>query len=253
MLITLRSAICGVLMPLTAMLTGTLCAPSLLNRIWALRVAQWWGGFALWQLKVICGLGFTVKGRDNLPTGPALLAAKHQSMWETIALARLLPKPCFVLKKELLNIPFFGWWCRAAGFIAIDRAAGAGAMRDMIDKAKARLDEGYQLVIFPEGTRTAPGSEARYHPGVAGLYRTLDVPCVPVAHNSGCYFHHPGIRREPGAITVSFLEPIEPGLKRPAFMETLRERIEPEARALAGIAPAQNRDASPPVSSGGTN
>ncbi|MBD0426132.1 1-acyl-sn-glycerol-3-phosphate acyltransferase [Aquisalinus flavus] len=225
-------------MPLSALVTGLVCLPSVLRRDWALAVCKVWGRLALGMLKVVCGTDYRIEGRGNMPDGPALLAVKHQSMWETIALAVLLPNPCFVLKKELIAIPVFGWWCRAAGFIAVDRAAGANAMRQMLDAARERLDEGCQILIFPEGTRIAPGETGTYHPGVAGLYKALGTPCVPVAHNSGLFFRYPGIRREPGTITLTFLPPIEPGMKRSQFLAEVKSAIETEALRLVAPAPS---------------
>ena len=242
MLTSLRSAVYGVLLPLSAVFTGLVCLPSLLKREWALAVCQWWGGFALGMLKVVCGTGYRIEGEHNMPDGPALLAVKHQSMWETIALAAILPKPCFVLKKELIAIPVFGWWCRAAGFIAVDRAAGANAMRQMLDTAQDRVAEGCQVLIFPEGTRVAPGETGTYHPGVAGLYKALGTQWVPVAHDSGLFFRYPGIRREPGTITLTFLPPIEPGLKRPVFLSRIKDAIETESLRLAARALPQATD-----------
>jgi len=233
MLTTLRSAVYGILLPLSAIITGLVCLPSLLKRDWALAVCKWWAKLTLGMLKVVCGTDYRIEGRGNMPTGPALLAVKHQSMWETVALTILLPNPCFVLKKELISVPVFGWWCRAAGFIAVDREAGANAMRQMLETARERLEEGCQVLIFPEGTRVPPGETGTYHPGVAGLYKALGTHCVPVAHNSGLFFRYPGIRRESGTITLTFLPPIDPGLKRPEFLNQVKSAIETEALRLA--------------------
>lgn len=243
MLTTLRSAVYGILLPLSALVTGLICLPSLLRRDWAMAVCKWWGALALGLLKVVCGTDYRIEGRDHMPDGPALLAVKHQSMWETIALAVLLPNPCFVLKKELIGIPVFGWWCRAAGFIAVDRDAGANAMRQMLEAARARLDDGCQILIFPEGTRVPPGETGTYHPGVAGLYKALGTRCVPVAHNSGLFYRYPGMRREPGTITLSFLPPLEPGMKRPQFLAEIKSTIETEALRLIAVATAQSNAA----------
>ena len=174
MLTSARSALFAAYLTLSAILLGMLCCWSLVRRDWALAIAKIWARGSLGALRLICGLDHELRGGERISTAPALYAVKHQSMWETVALSVLIPKPCFVLKKELLAIPVFGWWCRAAGFIGVDRAAGAAAMKQMITQARERAEEGCQILIFPEGTRIAPGEEGTYHPGVAGLYAGLD-------------------------------------------------------------------------------
>lgn len=221
-----RSVFYAIYLPISAVIIGLIFWPSLYKRSWAWAVGKRWNQQAVAALRVICGTNLKVTCHTTLPQGGVLLAVKHQSMFETLALAAILEKPVFVLKKEILDIPFFGWWCRACGFIGIDRKAGASAMRDMIAQADARIKEGHQVVIFPEGTRMPPGTPGNYHPGVAGLYRALDCPCVPVAHNSGLYWKNPGLIRLPGQITITFLAPIPPNLKRPVFMKEVKEKIE---------------------------
>ncbi len=181
------------------------------------------GGFA-----TIIGVHVVVRGQDHLPTDgrPVLLASKHQAMWDTVKVFDLLPHPAVILKRELLFLPIYGWFATKLGMIGIDRAAHASALRRMVAESRARLDEGRSIVIFPEGTRTAPGAPADYKPGVAALYRQLNVPCVPVALNSGLCWPGHGFDFRPGTITLDVLEPIPPGLPRHAFLETLRERIE---------------------------
>lgn len=236
MLTPLRSLLFNIWLPVTAILTGIVCFPTLLKQEWAHRVLKLYAAQALFMFRLLCGNRYRIKGRENLPEGAALVAAKHQSMWETLALALVLPMPIFVLKKELLDIPFFGWWCRAAGMIGIDRSAGASAMRVMLEKASREAALGRQIVIFPEGTRLKPGESGPYHPGVAGLYRGLGLPCVPVAHNSGQFWVSPGFNKYAGEITLSFLPPIPAGESRKAFMSHLQQVIETEATALAGTA-----------------
>lgn len=233
MLTRLRSFLFNLWLPLSAVVIGTVTAPSLFRRPWALRVAQFYARQAMGAYRLICGNRFEVAGLSTPPTDPVIVASKHQSMWETIALSAYLPRPVFVLKKELLSIPVFGWWCRAAGMIAIDRAAGAKAMRDMITRARQDLDDGYQLVIFPEGTRTPPGTATEYQPGVAGLYRALGVPCLPAAHASAVFWPTPGFNRYPGTTKLVFAGEIPPGLSRDVFMSRLRAAIDPIADQLA--------------------
>jgi 1-acyl-sn-glycerol-3-phosphate acyltransferase len=146
------------------------------------------------------------------------------SMWDTLALYLALKSPAIVLKRSLLYIPFYGWFLWKATAIAIDRGAGAGALRKMSAAAQKVLGEGRPILIFPEGTRKKPHAPPDYKPGVAGLYALSKVPCVPVALNSGVYWT--GFTKKPGTIVLEFLEPIAPGLKREAFMALLESRIE---------------------------
>src|SRR6202012_1960225 len=155
---------------------------------------------------------------------PVLVAAKHMSMWDTLALWLALDAPAIVLKRELLRIPFYGWFLWKGAAIAIDRSAGASALRKMSEQGKQALADGRPVLIFPEGTRQKPGAAPDYKPGVAGLYGQLGVACVPVALDSGRYWQ--GFWKRSGTITLAFLEPIPPGLKRAQFMPILEERIE---------------------------
>ena len=151
-----------------------------------LKAAHFWARLVLFGLKGIAGIGVEVRGRLEDPR--VLIAAKHFSMWETIALLALLPRPAIVLKHSLLRVPFYGWYCRKMRMIAIDRTQGAKAIRLMHGQARRALEEGRPIVIFPEGTRRKLGAPPDYKPGVAGLYAQLHVPCVPVAHNSGLFW-----------------------------------------------------------------
>ena len=187
----------------------------------------------LWELKTICGLSFEVRGLKNIPEGPALIASKHQSAWETLAFLDILNDPVFVIKRELAWLPIAGWVMMKMGYIAVSRAAGTASIVHLLEVAAKRAQQGRSIIIFPEGTRTAPMTEAVYLPGVAALYGTLCVPCVPVGLNSGLFWPRRSWRRRPGRIIVEFLEPIPPGLGKTAFMKTLKERIEPAAQRLA--------------------
>lgn len=191
---------------------------------------RWWSYTTLWLLRILAGTTYEVRG--TLPQGATLVASKHQSMWDTIAMTALLDRPAMVLKRELLWIPFYGWYARKARMIAIDRGAGSQAIRRLIAQGKAALAENRPIVIFPEGTRSAPGNKLEYKPGVAALYRQLDVPCVPAAVNSGLYWGRRGFLRHPGTIVIEFLEPIPTGLDRKSFMETLETRVEAAATRL---------------------
>ena len=193
--------------------------------VWLARI---WSRATFWGLKLFAGIGFEIRGR--VPEGPVLVASKHMSMWDTLALYLALDAPAIVLKRELLRIPFYGWFLWKAAAIPIDRGAGAGALRRMRQRAQAVLAEGRPILIFPEGTRKKPGAPPDYKPGVAGLYGMLNVACVPVALNSGVYWT--GFLKHPGTIVLEFLEPIAPGLRREAFMALLESRIESAAAAL---------------------
>lgn len=185
-------------------------------------LARLWSRVTFWGLKFFAGIDWQIRGVP--PKGPVLVASKHMSMWDTMALYLALGSPAIVLKRELLRIPFYGWFVWKATAIAIDRSAGPSALRKMSHAARAVLGEGRPILIFPEGTRKKPGAAPDYKPGVAGLYGILGVECVPVALNSG--IHWTGFLKRPGTIVLEFLEPIPPGLKRAAFMALLQERIE---------------------------
>ena len=185
-----------------------------------------WSRLALFGLKWIAGVSYRIEGAENIPHEGALIAANHQSMWETIALYAIAPKPVMILKQELTRIPVYGWWARAAGNITIDRKGGAKALRAMARAAKAHAEVGHQVIIFPEGTRSAPGERPRFQPGVAGIYVAAEAPCVPAAHNSGEHWRHPGGEKIPGTITLRFLPAIPPGLDRKVFLGELKTRIE---------------------------
>ena len=190
--------------------------------LWAGRI---WCRAVLWGLKVFSGLHYDIRG--SIPQAATLIAAKHMSMWDTLALYLHLSNTVFVLKKELLNIPFYGWFVRRAGMIAIDREGHASALRKMAGAVKAAIQAGHTVVIFPEGTRKKPGAEPVYKPGVAGLYAQIGTECVPVALNSGLYWTGPGgFLKRKGRIVLEFLPPIPPGLPRREFMACLEERIE---------------------------
>jgi 1-acyl-sn-glycerol-3-phosphate acyltransferase len=185
-------------------------------------LARTWARTTFWGLKIFAGIGFEMRGQP--PRGTVLVAAKHMSMWDTLALYLVLDQPGIVLKRELLQVPFFGWFVWKAAAIPVDRGGKARALMKMTEAARTVRAEGRPILIFPEGTRKKPGAPPDYKPGVAGLYGLLEVPCVPVALNSGVYWT--GFLKRPGTIVLEFLEPIPPGLKRGPFMTLLQSRIE---------------------------
>ena len=198
----------------------------------AMGVVKLWARTVLFGLRRIAGVKVDFRGLENRPSGAALVASKHQGMLDIVALLAVLPDACFVMKKELMPLPFFGWFAWKTGMIAVDRAGHARALKDMTRQARARLSQGRQIVIFPEGTRNDPGVPGDYKPGVAAIYRDLEGPCWPVATNSGLHWPAHGFRRRPGVAVFEFLEPIPAGMKRGAMMALLESRIETASLAL---------------------
>jgi len=189
---------------------------------------------SLWLLRVICGTKVVWRGTENIPPGSCIIACKHQSAWETFALYAVLKDPIYVLKRELMWIPLFGWYTWKAGLIPIDRSAGMAALSRMTARAQQALNgpRPRQLVIFPEGTRRAPGAPPSYKPGIVHLYARIRLACVPTALNSGLFWPRRSLRRLPGKIVVEFLDPIAPGLDKAAFFTGLQDTIEQASARL---------------------
>ena len=221
-------------------------------RMALMRVAQGWARSNLWLLGTIAGTRVEIRGREHIPPGGLLVASKHQSLWETFALATLFDDPTFVLKRELMWIPLFGWFLWKADMVPIDRRAGSSALREMTRRARDEVAHGRQLLIFPEGTRRPPGAEPAYKYGIVHLYEKLGVPCVPVALNSGLFWPRRSFIRRPGTIIVEILAPIPPGLPRDAFFRTMTQQIEEASNRLlaedqtqpgaTGAMPLSNQD-----------
>lgn len=195
-------------------------------------IVKVWGIGTRFLLKTVVGLGWRVEGLDNVPPGPCVIAAKHQSAWDTMVFHVLLPDPVYVVKKELTRIPFWGWGFTKAGCVVVDRKAGAKALKHLVQGVQAALARGSQVVIFPEGTRTAPDQRVDYHPGIAAVYRDTGVPVIPVALDSGLFWGRMAPVKYPGEITIKFLEPIMPGLDRRDFLAMLQSRVEGESARL---------------------
>jgi 1-acyl-sn-glycerol-3-phosphate acyltransferase len=195
-------------------------------RSWAMAGLAAHGRATVWLLRVICDTRMEVRGQENLLPGPVIVAAKHQAAWDTFALIPLMRDPALVMKAELLSIPLYGLFCRKFELIPIKRELGASALREMLREARKRAAQGREIVIFPEGTRRPPGAEPDYKPGVAVLYKDLNVPVCPLALNSGLFWPRHSILRYPGTIVAEFLEPIPPGLPRQEFMKRLENAIE---------------------------
>ncbi len=193
---------------------------------------RFWARLMIGALRVICGIRLEVVGMANLPPGGSIIAAKHQSAFDTMVWLVLVPNCAYVLKKELLDIPLWGRLARHCGHLSVDRQAGASALRTLVRETRARLAEGRPVVIFPEGTRTAPGERSAYQPGVAAMAAASGAPVVPAATDSGRHWGRRAFRKSPGVIHVSVLPPLPVGLQRAALMAALEEAIETEADRL---------------------
>lgn len=221
----LRSFVFNFALYVTAIIIGLIATPALaMPRGAAVFVITNLSRLVLWLLKVTTGTRYELRG--EVPAGAVLVAAKHQSMWDTIAFVALVKDPAIVLKAELLWIPYYGWFSWKVRMIAIDRGSGASAIRRLMAQGKAALAANRPIVIFPEGTRSAPGAAPDYKPGVAALYRQMGVPCIPAAVNSGLYWPRRRFLRKAGTIVLEFLPAIPAGLDRATFMATLEASIE---------------------------
>jgi 1-acyl-sn-glycerol-3-phosphate acyltransferase len=189
-------------------------------------LARLWARSSLWMLRVICGIDVSWSGVEKIPAGAAIIGAKHQSTWETFALLTLFPEPTFIVKRELMWVPFFGWCMWRAGMIPVNRSAGKQAMQQMNEQARIELARGRHIIIFPEGTRRPAGAEPRYKQGIAHVYVESGVPCVPIALNSGLFWPRRRFLRYPGTVRVEILDPIPSGLDRDSFFERLQRDIE---------------------------
>ena len=227
MLIIARSILFNVLFYFTILVYSVIALPTVVMPYWAIvEFAKFWARTNLWLLRVICGMEVEFSGTENIPKGPLLVAAKHYSIWETFALLPLFSEPVYIVKRELMWIPVFGWYMRKGRMIAVDRTARRQALTRMTHRARADLAGGRQIIIFPEGTRRAPGAPPSYKSGVAHLYAETGAPCLPVALNSGLFWGRRSFKRYPGTVRVDILEAIPPGLDKQDFLERLQHDIE---------------------------
>ena len=233
---SIRSLLYVAWLYVTMFLVTTLGSPLLLlSRRTAMAVPHAWAWLARFGLWLICGVTVEVRGLEHRPKAgtSALIAAKHMCMYDTIAPFLFVDEVAIKQKKELLPLPFFGWFVKKSDMIPIDRSAGSKAIKDMISISRRLTSEGRQLLIFPEGTRN-PVEEMTpdYKPGVAALYKDLGLPCHLMATNSGVCWPPHGFKRYPGKIIFEFLPPIEAGLKRDDFMREVETRLETASKAL---------------------
>ena len=220
-----QTAIIAIVLGTIALITGRTRAS------WA--IAVYWGTSSLRYLRWLTGVKTKVSGMENIPEGGCIIAAKHQSDWDVFAIFPHAGRPAYIIKKELMNIPFFGWAARSLDCIEVDRKKGAKAVPAMMAQAHAAIARGCRIVIFPEGTRRAPLAEADYRQGIVRLYLELKVPVVPVALNSGLFWGRNSPIIWPGTAEAKFLPAIEPGLTADVFMERLKKAIETESDDLA--------------------
>lgn len=255
-MVVLRSLLFNIFYIFWTLLLGTLYLPLLAGprRLLMPFIRFWLRGF-LWAARLICGIRWRVEGRENLPQGACIIAAKHQSAWETFFFHLLLDDPAYVLKKELLSLPLVGWQMRKAGSIAIDRKAGMGALKQVLKQAEPVIAANRQIIIFPEGTRVPPLTDAPYHPGISALYSrfsgssaTPQAPVVPVALNSGVMWGRNAFLKHPGTVVLRILPPMDGDLDKKTFLKRLKSTIDETSNELcrqAGAQPAP-AESSPP-------
>ncbi len=208
-------------------------------------VVRLWTAGMSWLLRAIAGTTYVVRGLENLPPGGALIACKHQSAWETLALVPILPNPTYVMKEELRRIPVFGAYTVKAGMIHVDRKGQTAALRAMAERARQEIAKGRQVIVFPEGTRRPPGAPPDYQTGIALLYKKLEVPVIPAALNSGLYWPRRKLTHHPGTIILEFLPAIPAGLDSRSFLARLESTIEAATARLTAEAAAS--PSAPPI------
>jgi 1-acyl-sn-glycerol-3-phosphate acyltransferase len=238
--ILVRSIVFNVLFYLNTLFWLIIALPTFFMPYWAIvEIAKTWGRVNLVLLRVVAGIDYEVRGREKIPQGAVIVAAKHQSAWETFALLPLFDNPLFIVKRELEWIPIFGWLMIKGRMVPVDRSGGSQALARMTARAREELAAVRQLIIFPEGTRRPAGAEPRYKFGVAHIYDAAGVPCVPIALNSGLFWPRRSILRLPGTVVIEILDPIAPGLDKDAFFKRLQNDLEPATARL--IAEAKSK------------
>jgi 1-acyl-sn-glycerol-3-phosphate acyltransferase len=242
-LIFLRSLVFNILFYIVFLLWSLVALPTfVMPRAVTLRVGSWWAKSNIILMRVICGIKVEFRGVEKIPKGPLIVASKHQSMWETISLLHFFEAPFFVVKRELKFIPIFGLFVIKTNMVAIDRAKGGRSLLAVLRRAEEEVRHGRQFVIFPEGTRTAPGAPPHYKAGVGMVYVDCGVPCLPVALNSGLFWPRRTFMRYPGTLVVEFLDPIPPGLKREEFLTRIESVIEGATNRIVTAAQAEQKE-----------
>ena len=240
-MLVVRSIAFNLLFYLTLVALMVLGLPAILGgRRGVLALANLWRAVSVWLLETICGLRVEYRGIENIPAGAVLIASKHQSFLETFALLKYAPDFAIILKRQLTYIPLFGLYLIVSKQIAIDRAQGRQALQQVIDAVRPVFAAGRQVFIYPEGTRRLPGAPPRYKSGVAAIYAGNEVPCLPVALNTGLFWRRRGFLRRPGVAVIEYLPPIPPGLGRRAFADRLQKTIEPACDRLNAEAVARD-------------
>jgi 1-acyl-sn-glycerol-3-phosphate acyltransferase len=240
--IFLRSLVFNILFYVVFLFWALVALPTfLMPRAAMLKVAAWWARTNILLMSAVCGIKVEFRGVEKIPKGPLIVASKHQSMWETISLLRFFEAPFFVLKRELTFIPLFGLFLIKTRMVAIDRSKGGRALLAVMRRAAEEVRHGRQFVIFPEGTRTAPGAPPHYKAGVGLIYTDCGVPCLPVALNSGLFWPRRTFTRYPGTLVVEFLDPIPPGLKRDEFLKRIESVIEDASSRLVAAGQAEQK------------
>lgn len=228
----IRSAIFNFLYVFWTILVGFVFWPVVFfpREVIILVVGKIWARGLYFSLKYICKLEY--KGKIKPSSKPAIYASKHQSALETFMFHLLVNKPVFILKKELLNIPVFGYYLKKMGMIAIDRQGGMKSLKQMLQEVQEKIKQGYSIIIFPEGTRTKPGEEVEYNAGIAAIYNLKAAPIIPVALNTGCFWPKNSFLKKPGNFSIEFLEALDENLDKRAFLDNLKVRIETRSNEL---------------------
>jgi 1-acyl-sn-glycerol-3-phosphate acyltransferase len=241
--IFLRSLVFNILFYVVFLLWALVALPTFaMPRPAMLKVASWWAKTNILLMRLVCGIKVEFRGTEKIPKGPLIVASKHQSMWETISLLHFFEAPFFAVKRELKLIPLFGLFLIKTRMIAIDRSAGGRALIRMARRAAEEVRSGRQFVIFPEGTRTAPGAPPQYKAGIGLIYTDCGVACLPVALNSGLFWPRRTFMRYPGTLVVEFLDPLPPGLKRDEFLQRIESAIEQASTRLVEAGQAEQKE-----------
>jgi len=231
--VLLRSLLFNVALYVNFLVQAVIFSPVLLlpeRMFWP--IGRFWVASTLWLHRTITGIEDEIQGVENIPNGGFIVASKHQSAWETLRLTQLFPRPSFILKRQLLWLPLFGWYMWKAHMIPVDRGKGSAAIDAMLVHARRAIAEGRQIIIFPEGTRRPPFAPPEYRHGVTRLYAALGAYCLPIALNSGVYWPRRALAHRQGTIRMKILPPIPPGLPPEVFAERIKSDIETAMKGL---------------------